>query len=198
MERTRRDTLLGLVFFGTLAFLLWATVNLTDLSLAGVPPLVVYFPDAGSAETGTNVMVLGKKVGKVSAIDVIYQRPELPVRMTLSLREPVPLKENAIIELRDSGMLGGKQIYIDPGRGASMAETVELHGRVQKGAFDRIGDFGILAGLPKVADWRRALVSRATVQAGVAPDYPALLWEFLRARGSHLSRLMADNAQLAA
>jgi glutathione S-transferase len=65
-------------------------------------------------------------------------------------------------------------------------------------AFDRIGDFGILAGLPKVADWRRALVSRATVQAGVAPDYPALLWEFLRARGSHLSRLMADNAQLAA
>jgi hypothetical protein len=36
------------------------------------------------------------------------------------------------------------------------------------------------------------------VQAGVAPDYPALLWEFLRARGSHLSRLMADNAQLAA
>src|SRR5262245_5048621 len=140
MERTRRDTLLGLVFFGTLAFLLWATVNLTDMSLAGVPPLVVYFPDAGSAEAGTNVMVLGKKVGKVSAIDVIYQRQELPVRMTLSLREPVPLKENAIIELRDSGMLGGKQIYIDPGRGASMAETVELHGRVQKGAFDRIGD----------------------------------------------------------
>ena len=65
-------------------------------------------------------------------------------------------------------------------------------------AFDRIGDLGILAGLPKVAAWRRALASRATVQAGVALDYPALLWEFLRARGSHLSRLMADNAQLAA
>jgi len=65
-------------------------------------------------------------------------------------------------------------------------------------AFDRIGDLGILAGLPKVAAWRRALASRATVQAGVALDYPALLWEFLRTRGSHLSRLMADNAQLAA
>ena len=28
-------------------------------------------------------------------------------------------------------------------------------------AFDRIGDFGILSGLPKVAAWRRALASRA-------------------------------------
>ena len=140
MERTRRDTLLGLVFFGTLAFLLWATVNLTDMSLAGVPPLVVYFPDAGSAETGTNVMVLGKKVGKVGSIDVIYERPELPVKMTLLLREPVPLTDKATIELRDSGMLGGKQIYIDPGRGTPMAATVELRGRTQKGAFDRIGD----------------------------------------------------------
>jgi len=36
------------------------------------------------------------------------------------------------------------------------------------------------------------------VQAAVAPEYPALLWEFYRTRGSHLSRLMADKAQLAA
>ena len=57
-------------------------------------------------------------------------------------------------------------------------------------AFDRIGDFGILSDLPRVAAWRRALASRATVQAAVAPDYPALLWDFLRARGSHLSRMM--------
>ncbi len=57
-------------------------------------------------------------------------------------------------------------------------------------AFDRIADFGVLSGLPKVVAWRRALASRATVQAAVAPEYPALLQEFLRKRGSHLSRLM--------
>ena len=56
--------------------------------------------------------------------------------------------------------------------------------------FERIGEFGILADLPKVAAWRRALAARASVQAAVAPEYPALLWEFLRARKSHLSRLM--------
>ena len=57
-------------------------------------------------------------------------------------------------------------------------------------AFDRIGDFAILTALPKVAAWGRALAARSTVQAAVAPEYPALLWDFLRARGSHLSRLM--------
>jgi phospholipid/cholesterol/gamma-HCH transport system substrate-binding protein len=140
MDRIRRDTLLGLVFFGTLAFLLWATVNLTDLSLGKVPPLVVYFADAGSAEAGTNVMVLGKKVGKVGEIEIDYQRAETPVRMTLLLKETIPLTDQAIIEVRDAGVLGGKMIYIDPGRGAPPAAGRELIGHSQPGAFDRIGN----------------------------------------------------------
>jgi glutathione S-transferase len=57
--------------------------------------------------------------------------------------------------------------------------------------FDRIGDFGVLAGKPKVAAWRQALAARPSVRAAVAPDYEARLWEFLLARNSHLSRIMA-------
>jgi glutathione S-transferase len=64
-------------------------------------------------------------------------------------------------------------------------------------AFDRIGDFGILAGLPQVAAWRAALAERPSVRGAVSPDYPALLREFLRTRGSHLSRMM-ERAQRAA
>jgi glutathione S-transferase len=64
--------------------------------------------------------------------------------------------------------------------------------------FDRIDDFGILAGLPQVAAWRAALAARPSVQGAVAPDYAALLRDFLRARGSHLSRLMTQEAQLVA
>jgi glutathione S-transferase len=59
-------------------------------------------------------------------------------------------------------------------------------------AFDAIGDFGVLAGLPKVAAWRAALASRPSVKAAVAPDYPKLLWTFLLSRRSYLSRVMAD------
>jgi glutathione S-transferase len=57
-------------------------------------------------------------------------------------------------------------------------------------AFDRIGDFGILCDLPKVAAWRAALAARPSVRAAVSPEYPALLWRFYRTRGSHVSRLI--------
>jgi glutathione S-transferase len=58
-------------------------------------------------------------------------------------------------------------------------------------SFDRIGEFGALAGLPKVAAWRAALARRASVAGAVGADYPARLRAFLAARGSYLSRLMA-------
>lgn len=64
-------------------------------------------------------------------------------------------------------------------------------------AFDRVGDFGILEGLPKIVTWRAALATRPSIKDAVSPEYSALLWEFYRTRGSHLSRLM-DGKRLAA
>ena len=51
-------------------------------------------------------------------------------------------------------------------------------------SFDRIADFGILSGLPRVAAWRQRLSDRPTVAEAVAPDYPAMLDRFLAARGT--------------
>ncbi len=57
--------------------------------------------------------------------------------------------------------------------------------------FDRIADFGILSGKPKLAAWRRRLDVRRSVSNAVAADYPARLEAFLVARNSALSRRMA-------
>ena len=56
--------------------------------------------------------------------------------------------------------------------------------------FDRIGAFGILAGKPKVAAWRKALAGRPSIARAVGADYEARLVRFLRARNSHLSTLV--------
>jgi glutathione S-transferase len=61
-------------------------------------------------------------------------------------------------------------------------------------AFDEISDFGILAGKPKLARWRKALAARASVRTAVSADYPALLRDFLERRNSWLSRLQARAA----
>jgi glutathione S-transferase len=55
--------------------------------------------------------------------------------------------------------------------------------------FDSIGDFGILAGKPKLARWRQQLAARPSVRAAVSTDYPVLLRDFLNRRNSWLSQL---------
>jgi len=58
--------------------------------------------------------------------------------------------------------------------------------------FERIGDFGVLDGCGKVTRWHAALAARPSVRSAVSIDYPQRLRVFLRARGSHLSTLMAN------
>ena len=56
--------------------------------------------------------------------------------------------------------------------------------------FDRIGNFGILTGKPKVVAWRKALAARPSISQAVGVDYEARLERFLIERNSHLSTLM--------
>jgi glutathione S-transferase len=64
--------------------------------------------------------------------------------------------------------------------------------------FDRVGDFGVLAGKPKVGAWRQALAARPSVRTAVGADYEARLRTFLAEKRSHLSRVMSSAAQSAA
>jgi glutathione S-transferase len=54
--------------------------------------------------------------------------------------------------------------------------------------FGALGLRGFFDGLPKLRDWRDALAARASVRAAVSEDYAQLLTQFLRMRGSALSR----------
>ncbi|MFZ6872212.1 glutathione S-transferase family protein [Undibacterium sp. Di27W] len=56
--------------------------------------------------------------------------------------------------------------------------------------FEQIADFAFFAYLPKLTAWRSALQKRASVRSAAHENYVALLLEFLRARGSALSRRM--------
>jgi glutathione S-transferase len=60
--------------------------------------------------------------------------------------------------------------------------------------FDEIGDFGILAGNPKLAAWRANLAARPSVKSAVGANYPALLRDFIERRSSRLSHLQARAA----
>jgi glutathione S-transferase len=59
--------------------------------------------------------------------------------------------------------------------------------------FDRIGEFGILLGKPRVAEWREALAVRQSVHDAVADDYNLRLWVFLKSRNSYLSSILTES-----
>ena len=63
--------------------------------------------------------------------------------------------------------------------------------------FEQCGEPYLFAALPKVRAWRAALAQRASVQQAVTADYPELLFAFLLARGSELSRRIAVNEPVA-
>lgn len=141
MKRIQRDTLLGIVFFGTMSLLLIATLTLTDISLGDVQELEVWFEDAGGIRVGDPVLLLGKRVGKVTAIDYRGERPDNPMQLLLRIDEPVPLTADKVIEIQDAGVLGGKQVYINPGRGAPLPPDALLTGRTSGNPLDAARQF---------------------------------------------------------
>lgn len=64
--------------------------------------------------------------------------------------------------------------------------------------FERFITLGVFSHAPKVIAWRAALMRRPSVQSAVTADYGARLESFLRARNSHLARLIAASGPAAA
>ena len=58
--------------------------------------------------------------------------------------------------------------------------------------FDVAGELGFFNQLPRVAAWRRALMSRASVKQAVGVDYVAAMRDLIRSRNTALSKRFAD------
>jgi phospholipid/cholesterol/gamma-HCH transport system substrate-binding protein len=140
MDRLKKDSLLGLVFLGTLAFLLWATINLTDLSVGNVR-LEVLFADAGGIRVGDAVQLLGMKIGKVTDVRFDADRAKNPMHVLLRVDNQPPLRDDYRIEIQADGLLGGKMVYIAPGTGGPLPAGTELVGRSAGNMLDKAGSF---------------------------------------------------------
>ena len=64
-------------------------------------------------------------------------------------------------------------------------------------AFEALAGLHLADGLTRIPSWRCALRARQSVRQAVAPDYPALIADFLIRRKSHLSGLIGRPARAA-
>lgn len=144
MERTRQDLVLGLVFFGALGLLMWATIQLTGLSFtAQTQPWRIYFANVAGLRVGDNVFVLGHRMGSVTRIAPNREAtaPEEALEVTVLLDEPVTMTDAYSVMIEQGTLLGGVQVQINPGTGPDIIpEDRVLRGSVRVGGLDAVGE----------------------------------------------------------
>jgi len=118
MRKPKRDTVLGLVFFGALLLLLVATATLGSFSIGLRQDEMLYFPNAAGLRKGDPVLVLGTRFGQVVDIGMDLLQPTHRVKVHVQLQDKVIFYRDAKFRIADANMLGGKQVEIDPGQDA--------------------------------------------------------------------------------
>lgn len=144
MENTgRRDFILGLVFFGAIALLLYYTIVLTGFSFSEKVYLTGYFPNANGLKEGDAVLVAGRPTGTVRGVEFYDDRPEdrrIGVRMEFT--EAPTLHEGYMLRIAEFTVLGGRVVQIEPGpfTGPRMSAGAELIGTVESSALVQLND----------------------------------------------------------
>ena len=143
MTTIKRDSLLGLVFFGGLILILYATYKLSSFSWTPRSTRIVFFKHARGLQAGHDVLVLGKKYGNVTKVETNFTNKERPIQVTVELIQPITFHEGYRIQILEASFLGGRMISINPGPSTAVKvkEHESLEGEAPKNAIEAIADF---------------------------------------------------------
>jgi phospholipid/cholesterol/gamma-HCH transport system substrate-binding protein len=139
-----RQFILGVFIVGTLSLLAYYTLFLKEFSLFNQPEqITITFDQARGLRAGDSVLIAGVRWGRVAGVEydsaaAIDER----ITVTATLTQPVDLREGGSFRIRDSTLLGGRVLSIDPGPpGASNLPTDRpYHGEVVTSPLDAMGE----------------------------------------------------------
>ena len=145
----QRQFLLGVFFVTALSLLAAYTLFFTDtVNLFGEPILIkAYFPEAYDLRPGDPVQAAGLRIGRVKDLDTNFNgKREQRILATLSLDEEIELLVDYSIEIRESTLLGGRHVHIEPGTfgGPPHDSSTPLMGSIQKNPIEALADLGDL------------------------------------------------------
>ena len=144
MDRnSRHDFLLGLVFFGALALLLYYTIVLTGFSLTEKQERYAWFPEAQGLKEGDRVLVAGVQAGTVKEVALYDNRPDdRRIGVMMQFQQPLNLRAGYSIKIAEFSALGGRVVQIEPGPADSppLDTGAELVGTVTPSALEGLTD----------------------------------------------------------
>lgn len=141
---TRRSILIGFFFLFTLCVLGYYTLFLTNFTLfKKQPELVIQFQEANALREGDPILVAGVRWGRVKSLTFDPRAPlDRRITVTAILDNALILRDGFAITIRDSTILGGKSLSIDPGppEGVAVPSDRPLFGAVASNPLNALGD----------------------------------------------------------
>lgn len=139
-----RQLILGLFFVVVFGVLGWFTLFKSDFSLFREShPMVVHFNQAGGLKAGDSVRVAGMKWGQVNSMTFDPAADDSRrVTVELLLDRELTLYTDAVIEIQEASVLGGKVLAIEPGQSnlGPMPSDEPLYGEVQQNVMESLSN----------------------------------------------------------
>lgn len=139
-----RQLILGLFFVAVFGVLGWFTLFKSDFSLFRESyAMVVHFNQAGGLKAGDSVRVAGMKWGQVNSMTFDPTADDdRRVTVELLLDRELTLFNDAVIEIQEASVLGGKVLAIEPGQSdlGPMPADKPLYGEVQLNVMESLSD----------------------------------------------------------
>lgn len=192
MQYFRADVRVGALIFVSLVLLLVAAFVVGGVGewFATTQEYTVLLPNANLLRRRTKVSYAGSPVGEVTAVSVhtddTWKRlhPGYPVAATIVLRTPLPLREDARVELKTDGFIGERYLDITPGQGAPLAPGGSIRGSLGgvEGVLSSFGGLG--GGFGELGESLRTLLSGTSMEQSLPVTLGSLhrLLEELRPR----------------
>lgn len=186
----------GLFFFIALIILLYYTAIVRGENLFSTTShyVKIQFSDISSLAVNDKVFLRGMPVGKVKSFSLGEDNEKVIV--SLQLDREITFYDNYMIEVRNTSLLGGKSIYIDPGKSPAgkISEVSVLKGKDSADILNQMSS--LIASLKEDEKIFREKVLEGDALNGMNEAAAALkeMAESLRSGKGTLGKLMKDEA----
>ena len=123
MRKYSMETAVGIFVVICLICVAYMTVKLGNVSLLGDSSysLVARFSSVSGLKSGSDVEMLGLKIGRVAGMRIDQENQTALVELRID--KDIKVYDDALASIKTSGLLGDRFVQIDPGGGGDLLKS---------------------------------------------------------------------------
>jgi len=123
MKTKKSELIVGIIIILAVLIVVFGKIVITgNQQRVDMAEVTVLFPQIGGLDVGNSVFVYGVRAGKVAEISL----EQSGVRVVLLVNKEIILKKDARIVISERGMMGEREISIEPGNSSETLDTSHI------------------------------------------------------------------------